>query len=86
MKLYNLYIITDKDYYVCDLSIFEEDEDTTKRNMVSKLEISKITNARVEEIFDLVGKELKKVERFGMLPAGVVLTGGGAKLNGIIDL
>ncbi|MDD3284283.1 MAG: cell division protein FtsA [Patescibacteria group bacterium] len=68
-----------------NLSVFEEDENTTKRNMVSKLEIAKITNARVEEIFDLVAKELKKVDRFGMLPAGVVLTGGGAKLDGMVE-
>ncbi|MBI4713744.1 hypothetical protein HY771_00960, partial [Candidatus Uhrbacteria bacterium] len=32
-----------------------------------------------------VDKELKKVERSGMLPAGLVLTGAGAKLPGMLD-
>ena len=45
-----------------------------------------ITEARVCEIFSLVNKELKKISRQGLLPAGVVLTGGGANLPGIKDL
>jgi len=45
-----------------------------------------IIEARVSEIFDLVQTELKKVLAEGLLPAGVVLTGGGAKLPKIIDL
>ena len=49
-------------------------------------EIAEIIEARMEEIFSLVNKELKKIKRDGMLPAGVVLTGGGAKLPGIVDL
>jgi len=49
-------------------------------------EIAEIIEARMEEIFTLVNKELRKIKRDGMLPAGVVLTGGGAKLPGIVDL
>lgn len=45
-----------------------------------------IVEARVSEIFNLVDKELKKACRQEMLPAGIVLTGGGAKLPGIKDL
>ncbi len=41
--------------------------------------------ARVVEILSLVNKELKKINRQGGLPAGVVLTGGGAKLPGLVD-
>lgn len=55
-------------------------------NVVSKRYISEIIEARVEEIIDKVDVELKKVNRSGMLPAGVTLTGGGAKLPGIIDV
>lgn len=68
-----------------DLSLFDETLESGKKNMVSKIEISNIAKARVEEIFDLVVKELKNIERFGMLPAGVILTGGGSKLNGITE-
>ncbi len=69
-----------------NIDLSEIDPEEQKRTMVSKYEISKITQARVEEIFNMVGKELKKIERFGMLPAGVVLSGGGSKLNGIVEL
>ncbi|MCD6550270.1 cell division protein FtsA [bacterium] len=45
-----------------------------------------IIEARVSEIFELVNKELKKISRQKLLPAGVVLVGGGAKLSKIVDL
>ncbi|MBI4598826.1 cell division protein FtsA [Candidatus Uhrbacteria bacterium] len=47
--------------------------------------IADITEARVQEIFEKIDAELSRVERSGMLPAGVVLTGGGAKLSGMLD-
>lgn len=47
--------------------------------------VSEIIEARVEEIFNKVDDELKKIERSGMLPAGIFLTGGGSKLTGIAD-
>ncbi|MFH1667933.1 MAG: cell division protein FtsA [Candidatus Komeilibacteria bacterium] len=52
----------------------------------SKKEVAEIIEARMEEILENVDKELKKIGKSGMLPAGVVLTGGGAKLNGVIDV
>jgi len=45
-----------------------------------------IIEARVCEIFELVNKELKKISRQQLLPAGLVLTGGGAKLKKIVEL
>lgn len=48
--------------------------------------IAEITEARVEEIFTKLDKELKKIDRSGRLPAGVILTGGGSKLNGLVDM
>lgn len=53
---------------------------------VARLEVAEIIEARVSEILDLVNKELKKIDRAGLLPAGVVLVGGGAKLPGLVDL
>jgi len=53
--------------------------------VVSQRFVSDIAQARAEEIFEKVEKELKKIERSGMLPAGVVLTGGGVKLQGMAD-
>ena len=48
-------------------------------------DVSSIIQARVEEIFGLVDAELKKIQRSGLLPAGAVLTGGGAQLRGMVD-
>lgn len=50
----------------------------------SKKVISKIIEARTKEIFSEVNKELKKLGK-NKLPAGIVLTGGGAKLPKIVD-
>jgi len=51
----------------------------------SSSDIDEIVEARLDEIFDAVHKELKKAGRAGQLPSGVVLTGGTAKLKGIAD-
>ncbi|PSO45723.1 MAG: hypothetical protein BRC22_00590 [Parcubacteria group bacterium QH_9_35_7] len=53
---------------------------------VSREYIAKIIQARTEEIFEKVDQELRSVNKSGLLPAGVVFTGGGAKLGGIDDL
>lgn len=46
----------------------------------------KIIEARVSEIFGLAMHELKKISPKGILPAGVVLTGGGVMLPKIVEL
>lgn len=53
---------------------------------VSRRHVAEVIEARVEELFHLVDEELKSVGRSGLLPAGVVFTGGGAKLPGLVDL
>ena len=60
--------------------------DTNESGLVSKRYIAEIIEARVEEIFEKIDIELKKIERSGLLPAGVVLIGGGAKLPGIVEV
>jgi len=47
--------------------------------------VSEIIQARLGEIFALVNMELKKAGKEGMLPAGVVLTGGGSKLEDLTE-
>jgi len=60
----------------------------TRENPIvfTKKALTEIIEARVCEVFDLVSKELKKINRQSKLPAGVVLTGGGANLPGIKEL
>jgi len=48
--------------------------------------VSEVIEARMQEIFKFVNEELASVEREGLLPAGVVLTGGGANTRGITSL
>jgi cell division protein FtsA len=54
-------------------------------NSVPKSTLNEIIHARTRQIFDMVQGEIKKSGYDGMIPAGVVLTGGGAKLAGIND-
>jgi len=65
-----------------DLSKFDKSES----NSVSVKYVAEIIEARLDEIFDLIRDELRAINREGMLPAGVVLTGGGAKLEGIVQM
>lgn len=66
-----------------EIDLSEVSSQETER--VSRKHVAEIIEARLEEIFDLVEKELKKINRSGLLPAGIVLTGGGAKLPGIVE-
>lgn len=53
---------------------------------VSRRQVAEIIEARLSEIFTLVNRQLRAIDRAGLLPGGVVLTGGGAKLHGMVDL
>ncbi len=64
-----------------DLSKIDEHE----KESVSRSYVAEIMEARLEEIFSMVAKELKTIGRDGKLPAGVVITGGGSRLPGIVD-
>ena len=48
-------------------------------------DIEMIIGARLDEIFELIDKELHSVDRSGKLPGGVVLTGGGASMRHIAE-
>lgn len=61
------------------VSPFGEDQPVRIRRQ----EMSEIIEARVEEIFDLCLQEIKRSGYDGLLPAGMVLTGGTSLLPGI---
>jgi cell division protein FtsA len=75
----------DKDEEVDVSDLAKEEEVSDDISTVSKQYIAEIIEARVEEILEKVDNELKKIERSGMLPAGAVLTGAGAHLNGLVE-
>lgn len=45
--------------------------------------LDEIMNARMSDIFELIEGHLKKIGRNGLLPAGIILVGGGSGLNSI---
>ena len=65
-----------------DLSEVSPEED----GLVSRYYVSEIIEARTTEIFEMVNEELKKMGRAGLLPSGVVLTGGGSEMPNIVEL
>ncbi|MDC0449127.1 cell division protein FtsA [bacterium] len=60
-----------------DVSEFGLENDSISKNLLYK-----IIDARLEEVFRLISLEVAKANLSGKLPAGVVLTGGGALTAG----
>lgn len=52
----------------------------------SKRKLDEIIAARLTDIFELIDSHLKKIKRDGLLPAGVIITGGGSGVASIQDL
>jgi cell division protein FtsA len=60
--------------------------DSSEEGVVSRHHVAEIIEARFEEIFSLVQKELKAIGKAGLLPSGAVLVGGGAKMTNAAEL
>jgi len=76
----------------CDLKAVDKNEeidlsrlDANEEQATSRGYVVEIIEARLEEIFSYINNELKKIQRDGKLPAGIVLTGGGANLPGVVE-
>jgi cell division protein FtsA len=76
----------------CDLRTIGEDEQISVSVLgedagrtVSRLEVSQIIEARMRETFELLRNEIRAAG-VGMLPAGVILTGGASQLSGAAEL
>ncbi len=52
---------------------------------VSRHFVAQIIEARVSELFEKIDAALVSIHRKRMLPAGIVFTGGGAKLDGLVE-
>lgn len=63
------------------LGITESDEQLSK-----KVIIEGIMFPRMKEIFNIIAEKMQKKDLLGKVPAGVVLTGGGASTIGIVDV
>ncbi len=62
------------------------DLEKEEEGIVSRRYVAEIIEARMEEIFYLVEKELKEIGKSALLPAGSILSGGGAYIHGAVDL
>ena len=60
-----------------------EELDPNEDKKVTRKYVAEIVEARLNEIFGLVKKDLKMIGKDGMLPGGVILTGGGSQLTGL---
>jgi cell division protein FtsA len=76
----------------CDLRDVAEDDEISVGTFgedagrtVSRLEVCQIIEARMRETFELLGAEMRSAGA-GMLPAGLILTGGASQLAGIAEL
>ncbi|PIT94299.1 cell division protein FtsA [Candidatus Falkowbacteria bacterium CG10_big_fil_rev_8_21_14_0_10_39_9] len=65
--------------------LVKEEKISDNIGLISLKYVAEIVEARVEEIFEKVDEELKKIDRSGMLPAGAVLVGGGSMLQGVVE-
>lgn len=54
-----------------------------KQGLYSKRKLDEIINARLADMFELIEAHLQKISRNRLLPAGIVLLGGGSKLPGV---
>lgn len=71
----------DKDEQVAVSGIGEGDASSA-----SRYELALIIEARMREVFEKIGEQIQKAGSGGMLPAGLVLTGGAAQLAGAARL
>ena len=67
-------------------SLFTVEPFSGEKIQVSRQDLAMVVEARVEEIFQLILDEIKASGYEGMLPAGIVLTGGSAQLRGITEV
>ena len=59
--------------------------DIKEEGVVLRYHVAEIIEARLREIFEMINNELKKIGKAGLLPAGIVLIGGGAELPGVVS-
>lgn len=62
-------------------SVTDNAESFSKKDIVEKIMLP-----RMQEIFSLVGEKLKSENLFPLIPAGVVITGGGAQTTKIAEI
>ncbi|KKU11862.1 MAG: Cell division protein ftsA [Parcubacteria group bacterium GW2011_GWB1_45_7] len=60
--------------------------DSNVKGSPSRKFISEVIESRLQEICELISSDLRAIDKERHLPAGIVITGGGAKLPGVTEL
>jgi len=73
------------------LKIPLEEAESVKQNgtgtsFYPRKKLQEIIDARLKDMFDLIENHLKKINKNGLLPAGIILTGGGSGMASIDEL
>lgn len=63
------------------IELFNKDKQSEE--VFNLVEAHKYAKYRIYEIFDFIAQDLKKINRYGQLPGGAILIGGGSCLPGI---
>lgn len=56
------------------------------RSSYPRKKLEEIISARLGDMFEFIENHLKKIGKNGLLPAGIILTGGGSYINSIEDI
>ena len=56
------------------------------QRIIKRRLLCEVIEPRAEEILNFINNEIQKSQLSGLLGAGVVLTGGGAQLDGLIEM
>ena len=59
---------------------------STEQDEVKVRFVAEIIVARLEELFESIDDELRKIDRSGMLPVGIILTGATANMDGVCEV
>jgi len=69
-----------------DAEVIKKDHDKGENHGFSKKKLDDIVGARLTDMFELVDAHLKHIGKKGMLPAGIIITGGGSRIATIEDV
>jgi cell division protein FtsA len=69
-----------------DAEVIKKDHDRGENHGFSKKKLDDIVSSRLTDMFDLVDAHLKHIGKKGMLPAGIIITGGGSRIATVDDV
>lgn len=69
-----------------DAEVIKKDHDKGENHGFPKKKLDDIVSARLTDMLDLVDAHLKRIGKSGMLPAGIIITGGGSRITTVEDV